>query len=333
MRVAAGAQGATEAAAGAPRGLDRGVLRESGSGAPVGLTRLLLQRSPASAHHRLFDAGNAAMATLLRPAPRATPGRTPVAQRFVDVQEVFEYQPKSADEQVWLADYSQIQALLADRNRVVQHLQALESTMVANKIDLSTALDSFEAGTWNPGTVLVRKVAARVFWDVVGSKESFLDLVTENHGAFTHRIQWFVIASEIKAHPGQWRHTAIQLYVNSVDERWRYKDEQGEDTAMWDHIVDVTGVTKSFSSPEALHKYLVNAQDLTEIKAGVGKYTEKGANTTFEALRDTTRRELGLGQSDRLFRPGRAAAAPPAAASAAASGGMKASVLTAAPGD
>ncbi len=113
------------------------------------LARVAVDRAPPAAVQRQSEgtAGGPgmAMASAIHVTPAAD---TTVVQRYTDVKAAYDYPNRPQDEQSWLDDYAEIQALLADRQRIKPHLQALANRMVERDIDLSAALATFEAGTW-----------------------------------------------------------------------------------------------------------------------------------------------------------------------------------------
>ncbi len=179
-------------------------------------------------------------------------------QRYTDVKVAYDYPNRPQDEQSWLDDYAEIQAFLADRQRIKPHLQALADRMVQRDIDLSAALATFEAGTWAAARpTMIGFVSAAQFENVVAKGQIFEDLVASAHGVQTHRIQWFCIKREESLNQGWLNHTVISLFKDAVAPRWRQAGGIAHKN-MWDFIVDTTGDTDAFdfTKPENLEAYV-----------------------------------------------------------------------------
>ncbi len=181
-----------------------------------------------------------------------------VVQRYTDVKAQYGYGGRPQDEQFWLDDYAEIQALLADKERIKPHLQALADRMVERDIDLSAALATFEAGTWAAARpTMIGFVPADQFEAVVAKGQIFEDLVASAHGVQTHRIQWFCIKREDSLNQGWLNHSVINLFKDAVAPRWRQAGLIAQKN-IWDFIVDNTGDTDAFdfTKPENLEAYL-----------------------------------------------------------------------------
>jgi Family of unknown function (DUF5636) len=197
--------------------------------------------------------------------PRPPAPRAPVLQRYRDVREVeyrdgLTYASATPEDREWLDDFHRIQELLSNEARVRIHLKTVNTLMKQRNLDVSSALAEYEtAEQYAPvRPMFLRATTPDTFYAVVSRAQPFIDMVSTPHGSHTHRLQWSIVALEIAANPGNWHHSAVQLYQEAVNPRWRKANPL---LNMWDLIVDsnqgFSPRPTDFTRPENLEAYLV----------------------------------------------------------------------------
>jgi hypothetical protein len=169
-------------------------------------------------------------------------------------------------DQKLIAAYQRIFDLLADETVVLQTLQSLEGELYGqhlNKqaLDLDAALraaerrSGFEVDDGLP--LLMGFVNSEDFLKILAQRRPFYDFVDKAHGAYSHRIQWYIVMKTIDE---EHSHNAAYLYSRiGQDGWWKSSDERGPlrydyTTSVWDDIVDRDNtVSETWTSPEKLN--------------------------------------------------------------------------------
>ena len=168
--------------------------------------------------------------------------------------------------------YTRIMALLDDEKEVKKHLTALDSMVQKAHADNvkkdaeytkaqalydilreSEILHKFEPTKVYYITGVIK--SAEAFYKLMKDKTAFLDpFVTKNHGAETHRIQWWIIgrdmADKAKIYGAK---VASEVYQAAADPRG-----QGKGTSnVWYNALDADqGKCNSARAPESLKEYI-----------------------------------------------------------------------------
>lgn len=102
-------------------------------------------------------------------------------------------------------------------------------------------------------------LSAEKFRSMMSGPYAFLDpFVTQRHGAETHRIQWWMIAKDLKANPGEYDEGARtgRLFASTAD---GHAFRSGEDN-VWYHTLDaLQGRCTTARAPESLKEHINSA--------------------------------------------------------------------------
>jgi len=262
--------------------------------------------------------------------------QTKIIQRFRDLRKLYDYEKWDEQGRIWLDEFSEIQALLADSSRVTPILEALNTYIQVSHKDLPTALADYEAGKWSKARPLFTEATTEpMFRDVIGKGQMFEDWVSQAHGVHTHRIQWYIVGNAIESGALKTSHTVTELYKESINKKWRLTKMMPFPN-MWDRLVDESSAEANgpndFTNPENLEAYLNKTRFAEWIRIGKEQFhalraearrihkelpeTKKALNESRPTRegKETLAREkeeqgtwtgwTGLGKPSTLYRPG-----------------------------
>jgi hypothetical protein len=169
--------------------------------------------------------------------------------------------------------FEQIRALLQDSKQVQAWLVKLNNIMQEENLSLEKVLSKTEEENGFQNVVSIKELLeVPVFMAHTSEGYPLFDPGAGlKHGPNTHRIQWWVVIQEMKAHPEKYdKVSPIDLYKSTGGKEFRYKFKVREDLekprTVWDTVFDRTisdGMTFRASFPEWFHPQLLNLGEHT----------------------------------------------------------------------
>lgn len=184
----------------------------------------------------------------------------------------------AAVKQQYLEDYKRIRALLTDKLAVRRHFQLLEDRLARNpSASLTDALEHFERQVGFAGTDVIPLglLSTDDFFDLVRGRVAFKDVGAGiKHGENTHRLQWFVIASEMTdgfttfPHTAEYNRSPIELYRYLSSPDLRLYDASGEyKYSLFGALFDQGGSASDlYNQPDRLHMELLGLRSWNELE-------------------------------------------------------------------